>query len=776
MSHVAKFSFSPAPGPFGQIARGVLPLPKDFTDVDRLAFRRPDGTLLPTQREVTLRRADETPQSVELITFGKGLPAELDVVVADAPRVAPVLPLHPAINWMLQQDFWVQLTDAFGNRYRSDLMMDLADTGEENQFQKLGCAEVVLETSGTLVPAPDQPEPSRSLENAGGFVAMVHAWPNQPGIVVDMYWHTGFGPESTKCPSPLDFEDLRLYLPIGVGAATTRPTHHAGGIETDEYGNRYFNLIRALQGPNEVHRIYNSKLKLFRFVIVPEGFESFAAALSVLNGEGVFVDGTNEGGDRFWSAHNPETPITTEGFALPTLDHVPTLASQVAERVVDHNQRRVTGQPWDWHLGINGQSIGAFGYLHPKGAGYGGATGGTDIDHQEFPAELIAAVPGAGEYIRSRMECIMDRHAGFLIGETGKPWDINAYMETDGRLFNFAVTPSPVYDGIMYRHWVSYSQDPFGMRAEFQHVNPDKTCPYAHIIKAYGAIDIQHWARIKQEAKALTQFWNDPMAKRLLQDLATQVRADIFDVGTGTYTAALGHLLKNSQDNPEMGTYMGREHGWGAECIGVAYASGTAKVRDSFRNWLTSYLETCKNGQVRSGILCVFKYSKELSTNGFNNDYAPCLSYQEAILEWGILTAARAVYGEGSSEYETYLRVAYDSARALYDLGRVPGANGPYYKFAVGPLDATSPEEYFTTQEQVQAAPKTGVSTFQYPISIATALFAGRQLGIEDPASDMVSQYCWGQDPMETLEGMQLSNIENIAPLLAELQLRQTTA
>ncbi len=693
--------------PYGSsfVLRGTLPVPPNTyprpDGLVPLAVRNSNGTLVPTQLEIVSRYANPASGAdvVEVLArvdrpAGAIQGDTLQYQVVESPHPAGATAVPGEVQTFLQTPGSLLLigTDAVGNRYRLDLLAPLNSLGSASSLKVLrsGPAALQMRTHGVLVTAGAGNGAIAPMPHLFGVHAYVTAWTGDRVLSLDLRVHNGLAGlnKSTPIDDALDklyFKSLSLWVRSGWSMQLDVTDPSLGAPQTLA-GWTVYPLIAQL-GNGDVHLMPRQAEMHRRMAITKIGEDSIASSLLDQQGLGFARRGLAPGGAELWSWWNPATArYFPQKHRLPELDHIPDSTIKAA----------LNGDYWNAYNAIKSGNAGNFpivspalGWAHPWGIGYGGATGGAEINlYDGFKVAETASRLGyrACELI-TRMYA--DRMPLQLWNATGEPIAIEQLL-VQGPGFKYV--PMNFYGTLQP------GPDPFGFnqapmhQVNYVHQNGLKP-DYEQALLSYWAIDQQHSIRFTRNPKILAWLGNDALAKDELRHSSQLFWLSYHPFpkssdGSFMFSGLLA-AMKFAAAHPGKGSGFGRGEAWGLDTVVAAYSLGDPAWRARARPWLAQIADTLALSQIPcSGFIQAVGNQSWLGGQ-WRTRSAPEQSMTENAL-WGLKESV--FRGIDPARYQQTGDLIADSTYSIFGtMAWAPQFNAPWVHVAVAPHDPNLP-------------------------------------------------------------------------------------
>ena len=357
-------------------------------------------------------------------------------------------------------------------------------------------------------------------------------------------------------------------------------------------------------------------------------------------------------------------------------------------------------------IGIVGGGVGRLDWQHPFNPKDGGTTGGGFRD-QWHGVELAATGEPAGLLtMQARLASIMDRHAVAALRPNGMPMPFESMLDAQGKPRGGwrSSSADARFDGTTDGAWGWVAQ--FGVTAGAR--TPPELAHFKQPIAgggnsgAFEPIDFQHWDRALQDAEALVQLSNSPLAEWWLDINAETWRASMFSANR-----LAGEVLK-AQSKPSWGTSWGRAHAHGIRFCSMAYAIGDQAWRARWSNFMSNCGEVLRMSQQPNGLWKRDEVSKNVPIAPFGGQFALSKGTEEAMLANAALGVARSTGHQAAALVDAVDRWTRDGLWAFL-WGSGSTGSSPTDYVSVAPIreapfpDATRVVRYNADREEVSS-------------------------------------------------------------------------
>jgi len=291
-------------------------------------------------------------------------------------------------------------------------------------------------------------------------------------------------------------------------------------------------------------------------------------------------------------------------------------------------------------IGIVGGGVGRLDWQHPFNPKDGGTTGG-GMRHQWHGVELASTGEPAGLLtMQARLATIMDRHAVLALQPNGMPMPLELMLDPQGKPRGGwrSSGADARFDGTSDGAWGWVAQ--YGVSAGAR--TPPELVYFKQRIagggnaSAYEPIDFQHWDRALEDAEALVQLSNSPLAAWWLRCNAETWRMSMFSAGR------LANEFSAAQARPNWGTSWGRAHAHGMRFCSMAYAIGDQAWRARWSLFMGNCGDVLRMAQQPNGLWKRDEISKNVPIAPFGGQYALSKGTEEAMLANAALGVARS--------------------------------------------------------------------------------------------------------------------------------------
>jgi hypothetical protein len=585
--------------------RGTLPLPRGILlagdTASPLTILQPDGTPTLTQAEIVSRypSAKDGADVVEVMARVTRPPSaspgeRISYEVVLLPQSPSDFVTHDGVDELLNTPGALELstTDVFGHRYVADL------------GQALGAPGVRLRRDGPLVREfavhrvmlPENPVSGNqgTLPHMMGVHAWLRTFERDGFALLDLHVHNGLDGRDSTDPdddvlNDIYFRQLELSLPpawrvlYSFDTPVSGPPVQAGALMDHR-------LVRP-RG-NSVYLMPRQGRMVRRIAIALPGWEDQARATLEERGLGFARRGFSPTGEALWSWWNP---ITTRYFPqrhrLPNLDHVglAQVQADLAQDLAVYKAQLASGATGTYPF-----RSGLLGWAQPWGVGYGGMTGGDEINQWDG---LRTATAGSREGYRLAQlttRAYSDRQPTAFYGTSGRHTRVQDILEVGGNgpyaVGNFYIRPSTGF---------GFENAPtFQTEAVFAQGLDER---WHGAFQQYSPIDLQHYVRLTRNLKSLTWLGNDTLARHLLLAAADVYHLSFHRYAVGAWywvpgTGLLTHIERVT-DDPGEGVGLGRADAWGLDCASAAYSVADDDWRAENLNWFETVADVVEQGQ-----------------------------------------------------------------------------------------------------------------------------------------------------------------------------------
>lgn len=480
--------------------------------------------------------------------------------------------------------------DIYGNRYEADLYakpragasgVDVLRNG--TYVREVRTHEVLLHGPSTL---------GQPLPHMMGVHATFRTYTNENFVALDLHVHNGM--DGRDFTTPIDdvlydiyFDRLDLEVPNGWQVLAAYDTTYQGAPIVGA-GATVWPLVDSLR-QGQLHNLPQQAQFSRRYVLARSN-NAVARGREVLARRtfGFAMPGYAAPLHELWSWWNPDTAgYLPQRNALPLLSHL-NLANLRASLTARRNE--LVGLIAD---GVVSSQAGypfnnkTLGWANPWGYGYGGMTGGTEIE--QWPGAQIAwARTQAGlQLMEIQGQSYEDRQPTALYTASGRPTRLESMVQpqpgTHGPWVPTTFFLRPPADN-------NYFAFPIANRTQAHYAYETFRVPYYEKeLKDYQQIDLQHLTRYMNAWLVLAWLTNDAEAKLTLELHAELNRLTFHEYycSYDGYVNGIGLLARQltAQAHPGKGGEWGRGEAWGLQANLAWYALGTDEARARYRPW-----------------------------------------------------------------------------------------------------------------------------------------------------------------------------------------------
>jgi hypothetical protein len=736
--------------------------------------RDSDGQLVPTQVQAVSRFASAKTgcDVVEVLArvqvpSGAAPGTPLSYQVVESPQPPAPFVMDPQLDALLKNSGSLILvaTDAFGHRYRLDLLAPLSSpaSGSTLDVRANGSQAVRFRTHGVLKPVGQEiGAPGGALPHLFGAHAYLTLWRGTPAFNLDLRIHNGMAGLDKSSPfddalSTVYFKSLSLFVRQG-WLAQFDVSDPAQGAPVANGGWTVYPLVQGLPD-GKAHYMPRQGEMHRRLALAPNGMEIAARSLVDLEGLGFATRGTAPDGSELWSWWNDTTPgFGTQRHVLPELDHVG--AAQL--------DGMLSSEYWGVRTALESGNPGPFpilapalGWAHPWGIAYGGATGGAEIYLYDG---LTTAERGSRLGVLTAQMCARmhaDRTPLQLWKLDGDPVEVSDVL-----------VQGPGFDYVPMNYYVVLlnGPDPFGFDQaptfQIQAVQHMGLQPaYENELAGYSPIDVQHYIRVTRSLKTLVWLSNDQLARDELRHAAgiAHLSYHEYPVNSSNLPAASGVLGSELfvAANPGKGFNFGRGEAWSLDAIVAWYSLADDDWRANMKRYFNRVADLVANGQVP----CTGFIQASQVSGWLGGQYRARSNPEHAIVDnllWALKERVfRGADAARTAQVESVLR---DSAYAMIGpLSWSTQFNAPWWALAVTQL-APSYQPFCTSLPPGGA--DGGGDNYQSWCTFAY----GWQLTGDPLFLQRAAAMAGGGNLLQNLLNGGVDNIQNKAALLATLQ------
>lgn len=760
------------------VLHGTLPVrPGTFPRADgKVPFqvRDSDGNLVDTQVQSVSRFADPSLGSdvVEVLARVKRPPGaapgqQISYQVVASPQDPKKFAVDPELNALLNTSGSLILvaTDAFGHRYRLDLLQALNQWTPTSsvEIRHNGSQAVRLRTHGVLLPVSQQiGAPGGALPHMFGAHAYLTLWKGTPAFNLDLRIHNGMAGLAKWTPhddalSTVYFKSLSLFVRNG-WRAQFDVDDPGMGAPGNSNGYTVYQLI-APQSDGSMHYMPRQGEMHRRLALAPVGMETAARSLVAMEGQGFATRGNAPDGTQLWSWWNDQTAgYGPQRHVLPKLDYMPagSLDGMLAGEYQGVRDSLESGQVGPFPILAT-----ALGWAHPWGIPYGGATGGAEIYLYDGVrvAERASRLGLLTAQMCARMHA--ERTPLQLWKLDGDPVEVRDVL-----------VQGPGFKYVPMNYYVTLlnGPDPFGFDVaptfQVQAVQQAGQQPaYENELAGYSPIDVQHYVRVTRSLKTLAWLSNDQLAFDELHHAAAIAHLSMheFPVNSGNVPSATGILGKEQfvAANPDRGFNWGRGEAWTVDAL----VSWYALADDGWRQHMRSYFQRVADLVAKGQVPCSGMIEAQQINAWLGGKYRARSNPEHAIIDnsmWGLKERVfRGVDGARFAQTENVIR---ESAYGMIGpLSWSNQLNAPWWVMAVG--ETSPPYNPFCTSVPLDGV-EGGGDNYQSWCSFGY----GYELTGDTTFLQRATAMSGGGNLLFNLQNGGVDNIQNKAALLATLQ------
>jgi hypothetical protein len=760
------------------VVRATLPVPKGtFPRADGkfpFSIRNANGMVAPTQVEIVSRYPLDSDGAdvVEVLArvdrpAGVAVGQSIGYDVVEHVHAKKSLPTRQSVMTALITPGTVKLIseDCFGHRYTLDLLTGMRSQTGNVKVMRSGQAAVQMRGYGTMAPATSQlGAPNGALPHFFGVHSYVTTWANEEFMSLDM--RVNNGPSGyDKTPGAIQDDPLgdvyfkRLSIEVPQGWQVLFDVNDPVlGAPVSSGGRVTYDIVKP-NADGTLHFMPAQAMLHRRMVLTRSPAATRARAVLDQTTVAFCAAGNSpDTGLQLYSWWNPSTSrYYPQKFPLPNMAAIGLQASgELWGRYTT-----TLGHLTNGTSGLHPYDSPRLGWAHPWGTGYGGMTGGTEIwFYDGFKvAETQSQFGYRALELKHRMYA--DRMPQLLYDRTGEHTKVEQWTVQGP---NYPYVPMNYFQGLMGNGY-----DPFGYTTTpaYQRnwvVAQGRQPSYEGALRAYKAIDFQHYTRFIQTPMALAWLGNDALAKDDLRMCAEIFRLSYHEhySSSSGYVIGSGMLADIQQvaGMPGYGFSFGRGESWGLMSAIAAYGLSDPTWRTRWVSWFAKAADTISAGQSTcNGIIQRVTSNKILS-----GQYQARQSIEQAITENMLWSLKESVFRDRdparfSQTEQTLLNSLY---AMIGPLAWRPG-NGPSSHLAVAPLGGTT-TPYCSSLPAPNAA--TGIDAYQTPCSFAYGYAITGDSAFLTKAGEMFGN----PNLVAALAGLYLANAEARAALIAIVQ------
>lgn len=653
--------------------------------------------------------------------------------------------------------------DLFGNEYRADLVGRVRDRHPSVEMIRNGAFLREMRSHEVMQPTTLGSGPTAPAPHMLGAHVFTRTYANEDFLILDVLLHNGMvGDLATPLDDPIHdiyFDELVLDLPSGWSMAVA---HENPGLAAPvpNGARTEWPLVRALRY-GQFHMVPQQS-QFMRRIVVARGQVALERGLRVLHRE---TRGFCVPGERLWSWWNPLTArFQATKFPLPNLEHLS------LQGLRDGIQNEFDSHSLQIRSGAEGgypRYSSVLGWAHPYGVGYGGMTGGDEIEMYPNVVEAWVRDPVALRKLELRSRSYVDRQPIALFDIDGHAPLVEDHIVDAGT--SNAHVPT-------YFHLRPSSSNYFGLQSAdrrfMEAAYMTARVPfYGKDLEDFMPIDFQHYTRYLNPHLGLVWLANDSLSKLQLELSCALFRFSFHKNLNSNWGHIQGTGLRQRIEdvavNPGQGGEFGRGVGWALMASVAHYSVADTATRTRLYPWLRMVAETASSSQS----VCTGNPTAIYISKSFKGFYRTRQSFEVGYFV-NAAEAMRKTAFEGRSTTIDAMLVHF-VAQAAYSTVSPPFwnsvENGQNRQVAARPTDLTLPEFCFNL-------PANGIANISYvdhesamPAwsyayqSTRDALFMQRSMEAVGGTGNVLTE----------LEARGIERIHRFAPLLALMQLLQ---
>ena len=741
-----------------------------------------DGSIIPAQVETVTRYADDSVGAdvIEVLARVRRNPAlapgtRTTYEIQYSPHIAPTYPSSVSMAELVAgptsipsnlqgllatpANLRILSKDVFGHTYETRPL-----SGANAKLYRYGEVVTQLRSYDVMKPITPVAGVTGTLDHFFGVHAYSSVLKNEDILLLDLRFNNGPDGNSgaTTDDDPMGdlyFQNIEVQVPScwvvlqdGYDPMFGTPYNGGGGVRTP--------IVKPI-GDGTMHLMLKQGQMHRRLAIAPAGQAARAQALLDQAGLG-FVKQATVGTTELLSwNYSGVARYFPQAHHLPTLDHIglgglrSTLTAEFqALRSHIENGTDEGGYPI---------VFGNLGWAHPYGVGYGGMTGGAEINLYQGVRTVGARSIDGYRQLMDLHRMYVDRQQAVLYHADGNPSQIEDWLVDTG---TFKYVPFYYFNSKQNTgtNYFGYDSAP---TFQTSYVTSNVLKPaYETNMRSMQSIDTQHLVRYTRNPKALVWLGNDALSKDDLWMAAENFHFEFHEHYNSQWQHVQGTgLLGKIQEvaaNPGRGFDIGRGQGWGIDANIAAFTMSRDDAwRTARREWMTEIATVFSDGQADcSGLI-----QSSVISHLFGGQYRARQSIEAAILENALRGMRKRVF-EGVDAITTAQLddVLHDSFYGMISpMSWNPSSAGPRTHLAVGQLNYTP----FCSPSDVPSSTQNGyLDNFQIWSSLAYAY----ELTSNPQFLNYTGKMLPSNDVRGELEAQGLENIYNRAAMLALVQ------
>jgi len=653
-------------------------------------------------------------------------------------------------------------TDVFGHKYETRPL-----AGANAKLYRYGEVVSQLRTFDVMMPVSPAAGTTGTLPHFFGVHSYMSVSANESVLLLDVRFDNGAdgNDTATDTDDPLSkvyFEDLEIQVPNGWVVLQDAVDPFVGNLYSGGGGKR-LPIVKPI-GDGTMHVMPSQGQFHRRLAIAPAALANRAQSMLDLSGLAFVKKATDSGtGAELLSWNYPGLArYFPQAHDLPTFEHIGLESLRTTLSAEFQNLRS------DLVNGTHGADYpvlaGNLGWAHPFGIGYGGMTGGAEINLYQGVRTAAARSADGYHHLMDNHRMAADRMPVTLYHADGQPSRVANWLEQGT---DYTYVPFFYFNGKD-----NGGSDPFGYNVaptfQVEYVEANNLQPsYEAELLGYQAHDTQHLIRFTHTPKALAWLGNDAISKDDILMSAENFHFEYHEHFNSFYkhvqSTGLMQDVNDVAANPGKGFVIGRGQGWGIDANNAAMAlSKDDAWRAETRDWMAIITETFSAGQADcSGII-----QSQVISHLFDSKYKARQSIEGAILENAIRgMQKRAFEGVDATRTAMLEDILHDSYYGMIaPMAWDPGNSAPFSHLAVAPL-AAGAVPYCTPGD----VPADGVDQYLDAFQIWSSLAYAYEMTL-NPVFLTYAEKMTGGPLRITLEADGTGNIGNKAALLALAQ------
>lgn len=721
------------------VLRATLPVPREYRLPERgrtnlLVKDRASGLLIPAQIQTVTRSPEGHPEVIELLApvglapgDNPGTRITFQVLLGDEllGTKPELLPIVRNLTRNQSRNLLLRTRDVYGNVYEADLLGDAQHPGFGSEaWIRTGPAARQRRVYSTLVPV-DESGGGPPLEHLMGVHAYLTEWSGDERLSLDLRINNG-ACSGSRSPSTLEspagivyWESLELVLPSGWNVLALAPDPFLGeAVRTA--GQVVVPLVKEL--PHGRMHMMGPQAQFHRRLTLVSNRPTHGKPEHPAQ-EGLAFP---LAGPLLWSWSQPRTPSflpqkavlpTWQAYRFGKLHGAPALRARLSAEREQLLALLRSGES-------DGNQVVAevMGWAHPWFVSVQGGTGGVGI--APYQGQRVAAAASLAGYERLQLLHRMNacRQADTQYEQRGEPVGVAGWLDDSGQVpFDFRTNARmvpqslrlPAFGGPPSSHQVREVHNR-GQRPSYDRGSGHRA---GGVIEAsdqellnWMPHDGQHMARYGKFAQGLVWLGNDALAKDDLLHAASLFELEFHGnrhrVESWSEGVTLAVFERLARENPHHGLALDRNHAWGIDLACAAYALSDDAWRRQRQDWFSRVADLFLLAAMPNGLV-----QRRNLPSILGGRYDACQTYQVCFLSHAVRCLNESVLAGRDEPRKTRLEVDQLKLAEFLFLGPVwlrqardkPGGGreiqaGPYYSFAVAPLNDMTIPPYGNTE------------------------------------------------------------------------------